>query len=378
MSLKKGFKTADQLAREQGNTPGPTPAADNQEQNQSSNPAPEQQTPTTPKSGNGEDQGFNFNEELQRVSGGRFNTFDDVIARNKEYKQLVADKQKLETERYASSQVEAIDKYIRETGSTAEDYFKVQMKDWTKASTDELLAISAREKYGDSLTNDQIQLLMSRDYGTATKAPVEPNVSEFNGDVEAYNTALADYNSKLESYKLSEAIRVSESEKVRAKMIEAQNQNKLPQGVNSQEAAIQEQQRVVDQFNTLNSESIKDIKPITFNTDKGNPFNYSISQDKHQELVAQTKEAILGGGLIKDFMDESGNIKDMNGLQQLVYFVNNKDKIIEAAIKFGADKSNEQRVNGKPNTTQTPNPSRPNAAPSNQSRKTIAQQFYNR
>jgi len=232
--------------------------------------------------------------------------------------------------------IEKLVAFMEETGGTIEDYTRLNA-DYSNVDDKTLL----KEYYKNNkpyLDNSDVELLLE-DF-------------DYDEDIDEER----DIRKKKLAFK---------EEVAKAKSFLEETKSKYYDEIKLRPGVTQEQQKAMDFFNRYNKEqeqaeqqhqAFKDNTKKLFSNDfKG--FDISVGEKKYKyniqnkDKVAENQSNITN--LVGKFLDESGNVKDVNGYHKAMYAAENVDKIASHFYEQGKADAVKDVVNKSKNLTDT-------------------------
>ena len=233
--------------------------------------------------------------------------------------------------------IEKLVSFMEETGGTVEDYVRLNAD---YSSSDDVTLL--KEFYKQSkphLDNEEIEFLLN---------------DEFSYDEEE------DDEKTVRKRKLA-----IKEEVAKAKNFLEETKSKYYDEIKLRPGVTQEQQKAMDFFNRYNKEQeqaeqqhrmFKDNTKKLFSDDfKG--FDINVGEKKYKyniqnkDKVAENQSNITN--LVGKFLDENGNVKDVNGYHKAMYAAENVDKIASHFYEQGKADAVKDVVNKSKNLTDT-------------------------
>ena len=233
--------------------------------------------------------------------------------------------------------IEKLVSFMEETGGTVEDYVRLNAD---YSSSDDVTLL--KEFYKQSkphLDNEEIEFLLN---------------DEFSYDEEE------DDEKTVRKRKLA-----IKEEVAKAKNFLEETKSKYYDEIKLRPGVTQEQQKAMDFFNRYNKQqeqaeqqhqTFKDNTKKLFSDDfKG--FDISVGEKKYKyniqnkDKVAENQSNITN--LVGKFLDENGNVKDVNGYHKAMYAAENVDKIASHFYEQGKADAVKDVVNKSKNLTDT-------------------------
>ena len=246
---------------------------------------------------------FNDIEFINETFGTQFESLEEA-------KQELLNKEEL---RYADEQVAVIDRFVRETGRSVNDYFKTQTTDYKQmADVDILREAILLETPG--LSSEEVESFILEEYrqdeDEYSDREIQAGSVKMKRDAERFRKTF----SKVQ-------------EDFRKPIEKQQNTEEQNEGLSEEDIA---------QFKESAIESAKRIKKLEF--EDGYIFNVDERYSKELESKAGNIDNFLD-----TFVDEKGNF-NFDEFNNLIAIKDNISEIVKNGMKYGASKEREKMI----------------------------------
>ena len=261
---------------------------------------------------------------------------DDDAPLNDELQKAVEEHKQVAEQRVLPENIEKLVAFMEETGGTIEDYTRLNA-DYSNID-DKTLIKEYYKKNKPYLDSEDLDLLLE----------------DFDYDEDV------DEDKDIRKKKLA-----FKEEVAKAKNFLEETKSKYYDEIKLRPGVTQEQQKAMDFFNRYNKEQeqaeqqhqlFKDNTKKLFSDDfKG--FDISVGEKKYKyniqnkDKVAENQSNITN--LVGKFLDENGNVKDVNGYHKAMYAAENVDKIASHFYEQGKADAVKDVVNKSKNLSDT-------------------------
>ena len=232
---------------------------------------------------------------------------------------------------YNSDFAEKYDKYYKETGRPVEDFIFVQ-KDLSEMSKEDLARENLRRDNPD-MTKEDIDFIFKDSYGA----------NEYDDDDDAIRRR--DIKLKVEANKGLSALK-KEQDKFKLQS------NEAPKGfddyLETQKEEIRSNQRNMDaKWAKELNDSTKDFDGIDLKLANGLDFKFSADKETMKNVNAIVKDTSFTE-FLKPYANKEGYVNPSK-LHQDIFFLKNKERIIEEATKVAYEAGREAEIRGRVN-----------------------------
>jgi len=257
-----------------------------------------------------------YMSELNQQLGSDFESIEQLVDRFNE----LSDSPKNESS-YANEQLEAMDKFVRETGRSVNDFLRTQTVDYNEMSNDNVVKEYLRANNPD-LSKEEIDVYFESQYKSSEQeeGKITPQSVQLKKDASI----------------------------ARKELLETQDSYKMPkEGAYSSEEEQQLQQAFIENM----SSEVDSVESIEFDiNDSGEVFTYALSDE--QKSSAKETAGNLDNYFDK-YIDSEGNW-DHDTLAMDMFVRDNFDAIVRAVANQYRSKGTEQVIDEIKNPSFTP------------------------
>lgn len=258
---------------------------------------------------------------LSSKTGREIKKWDDILLAKEVMKEVI----KEVPAPYATEEVENIDKYIKETGRSVEDYFKLQ-KDWSKVPDDTVVEEYLRME-NPEYTDDEIKELAELDFG-------ETPINEEEMDEKEISSVRRENRRKELAKKayVSRARKFFEESKSKYQQPADSRENALKEGADAWRNSMKE---AIDGMGAL---EIGDFKYELNNRDK-----YSDLCDLQKMMDSFKEEGVMNYGKLartlivgleaEHILGEHKNFVESNTREAVMSEYSNKDGVLQRTLR---------------------------------------------
>ena len=270
---------------------------------------------------NTESSDFNsdYLSDLNQQIGYDFESVEQLVDTFKE----LAEYSQNEQSSYANEQLESIDKFVRETGRSVNDYLRTQTVDYNEMTNDNVVKEYLKMNNPD-LSKEEIDVYFDSQYKSAgaEEGKITPQSVQLKKDA---SIARKELQNIQESYKMPS------------------------EGTYSSEEEQQLRQDFIDNM----YDEVDAVESIEFDiNDSGETFTYALS-DEQRKLAKETSNNL--DGYFDKYIDGDGNW-DYDSLAMDMFIRDNFESIVRAVANQYRSKGTEQVIDEIKNPSFTPEP----------------------